>query len=64
MRATDIAGQPPPGHDPRFSDKERAAIAAAVAKIMSGAAAQREARHFEDDPATFAALLRAAQDRR
>ena len=44
----DIAGQPAPGHDPRFSDKERAAIAAAVAKIMSGAAAQREARHFED----------------
>jgi len=63
-RAMKGADQPASGSDPRFSDKERAAIAAAVAKIMSGAAAQREARRFEDDPAAFAALLRDAQARR
>ena len=56
--------RPESGSDPRFSDKERAAIAAAVAKIIAGAAAQREGRRFEDDPAAFAALLRDAQARR
>jgi hypothetical protein len=59
----DGTGSPVPGNDSHFTDKERAAIAAAVAKIISGAAAQREGRHFEDDPAAFAALLRAAQSR-
>lgn len=58
------ADRPAPDRDPRFSDKEHAAIAAAVRKIVAGAAAQREARRFEDDPAAFAALLRDAGARR
>lgn len=49
--------------DPRFSAAERAAIANAVAKIVAGAAAQRAERRFEDDPAAFQALLRAAAER-
>jgi hypothetical protein len=49
--------------DPRFSPAERAAIASAVAKIAAGAAAQRAERRFEDDPAAFQALLRAAAER-
>ena len=56
-------GSPVFGNDPRFTDKERAAIAAAVAKIISGAATQREGRYFEDDPAAFAELLLTAQTR-
>lgn len=57
-------GAASPAADPRFSDKERAAIAAAVAKIAAGAAEQRAARRFEDDPAAFVALLHAAAERR
>ena len=49
--------------DPRFSPAERTAIARAVAKIAAGAAAQRAERRFEDDPAAFQALLRAATER-
>lgn len=59
----DGTDKPVPSNDPRFSEKECAAIAAAVAKIIAGAAVQREGRRFEDDPAAFAALLRAAQER-
>ncbi len=50
--------------DTRFSSKERIAIASAVAKIMSGSAAQRSGRRFEDDAAAFMALLRDAATRR
>ena len=46
--------------DPRFSPTERAAIAAAVAKMQAGVAAQRAERRFEDDAAAFHAVLRAA----
>ena len=53
----------PTSEDPRFSAAERAAIASAVAKIAVGGAAQRAERRFEDDPAAFQALLRAAADR-
>lgn len=49
--------------DPRFSAAERAAIAAAVAKMKSGTAASRAARRFEDDAADFRALLEAAARR-
>ena len=49
--------------DPRFSAAERAAIENAVAKIVAGAAAQRAQRRFEDDPAAFQAMLRAAAER-
>jgi hypothetical protein len=49
--------------DPRFSAAERAAIENAVAKIVAGAAAQRAERRFEDDPAAFQAMLRAAAER-
>lgn len=49
--------------DPRFSAAERAAIANAVSKIVAGAAAQRAERRFEDDPAAFQAMLRAAAER-
>lgn len=50
--------------DARFSSKERLAIASAVAKIISGSAAERSGRRFEDDAAAFMALLRDAAERR
>ena len=53
----------PAAEDPRFSAAEHAAIARAVAKIAAGATAQRAERRFEDDPAAFQALLRAAAER-
>ncbi len=50
--------------DPRFSAVERSAIAAAVSKMIAGSAAQRAERRFEDDAATFHALLMAATEHR